>query len=259
MRSQKRTDAIRGATATEIAAQHGFVLEYVDLGKPVLKCACCVTRTSSARLATFDAEQPLNVLKRALIKHEETALHKKSAKEAALEAEHQRKAAAAGYNVGRAAYFGYKENHPFRGFERQLQVLDMSGCNIGDLNHGRDFAADLLPHVYNVIKHDVRSLLQSEAPELGGRRRPFAVNADKATMGRRTGHFVGVMTIDKGEIKAIMLADEIVGPGGSTADKLVDGILAVLSDFMPEGDLRQVFCRPPTCIPAAAHLHDPPS
>lgn len=178
-----------GATPEEIAQRNGLRMN----GTHELVCEPCekfgVSRRQQA--GVFSTDQLVATLRQSVLTHLDSPGHALAvAKERQLQQavlrSHQ-----SGINVGRAIYYGVKEGLSYRAAERTLVLLEESGCHIGTMNHGRDFAAKYVSSIYVVMQSRLHVYLDKPLPHLGNRKCSIAFCADKSTELRRTGQILG--------------------------------------------------------------------
>ena len=234
---------IRGANFNELAVNNGFKLEAADpmdqWDHDKLFCtACCYwsKKRGQQEPQPITCNSALSKIKGRVIKHQNSAVHKLSSSAWAAEVERRRAAHDTGMILGRAAYYQLREGGSYLGFERLVQLQDMNGVDVGNLNHSEKFCRDLLPHFAACITKDISKFLSTGQELLGGELPVVALNADKATIKQRCGHIIGALMIDpaSGEIIGIMLADPVVAEGDSDAAGLAGAILKAVQTFVPD-------------------------
>ena len=99
-----------------------------------------------------------------------------------------------GMAIGRTCYHLYSKGRPFADFESSLFLQGLNGINIGNINHGKDFARNFLPHVADVVSRRVNKFISSPLLQTG-HRPPLNISADKATYKHRTRQFVSAVTV----------------------------------------------------------------
>ena len=117
-----------------------------------------------------------------------------------------------GMAIGRTCYYLYSKGRPFADFESLLFLQELNGINIGNINHGQDFARNFLPHVAEVVSKRINQFISSPLQQTG-HRPPLNVSADKATYKHRTRQFVSAVTVVPGSdnlIQYIFLGSPVV-------------------------------------------------
>ena len=99
-----------------------------------------------------------------------------------------------GMAIGRTCYHLYSKGRPFADFESSLFLQELNGINIGNINHGQDFARNFLPHVADVVSRRVNKFISWPLLQTG-HRPPLNISADKATYKHRTRQFVSAVTV----------------------------------------------------------------
>ena len=236
---KKVEQSIRAATVEEIATKYDFIIECRHNGA-FLVCKCCQshsTRGTPGGTAGPPGEiNTTNVrlydVKRRVLSHMGTKTH--------LEAlprykKHQNRTSlleAYGYRISRTAYNTILEGRSYESFERDLLLQSLNGVDLGNFNHSNDFCRTFLSHLHTELKTLVVAGINDPQDVLGGRKPPFALNADKATMLHRTGHIVGLLIIDEGAIKAVLISDDVVPAKESDGENLAKAIIAALEPFL---------------------------
>ena len=236
---KKVEQSIRAATVKEIATKYDFIIECRHNGA-FLVCKCCQshsTRGTPGGTAGPPGEiNTTNVrlydVKRRVLSHMGTKTH--------LEAlprykKHQNRTSlleAYGYRISRTAYNTILEGRSYESFERDLLLQSLNGVDLGNFNHSNDFCRTFLSHLHTELKTLVVAGINDPQDVLGGRKPPFALNADKATMLHRTGHIVGLLIIDEGAIKAVLISDDVVPAKESDGENLAKAIIAALEPFL---------------------------
>ena len=223
------TSRIQGATVKEIAEKNNLTLG--EMGAQ-LACVPCVRNGNHTLKAAglFQClDRPLPIVRQVLARHFDSAGHKRCVAIVAQEEAQRKLQHKTAEAIGRAAYNVFKEGCSYYSFERNLLLLDLSGVNIGTLNHSREFISSFLDPLHDACMARTRNFLDRPSEVLGGRKRGIAFNADKSTELRRTGQLLGAIMLLEGELTAMLLEDSIVMPSQSDAaglaKKIFDGML----------------------------------
>ncbi|XP_035711126.1 uncharacterized protein LOC118436696 [Folsomia candida] len=129
-----------------------------------------------------------------------------------------------GMRLGRLAYKSIHTNASQQSYELECAFSSANGLDIGDLNHSRQFAADMTPYFYNIIRSELR--LQSESKLDGtGRRSPYSLSYDKYTTNRHTLGIVGVNMYNGSGITTFFGAAKEVSNTGHSAKGVAHHIM----------------------------------
>lgn len=230
-----REARVRGTTVAELAENNRLVVTADEL-----QCRpCCEHGRAGLGAGHFSltlgdgvTQRSIASLRKALAKHFSEKAHKMCVETAERAKVDQKKANAAGMNVGFAAYFGLKEASSYHSFERQLVLMEKTGTNVGTINHSRKLASDLVGSVASVVRNRLRGFFAKPQVVLGDMPPPFCVMADKATLRRETGQTTGVVVFEGGVKKAVLVENRTVshvaGDGASIAKAIVKALLTVV-------------------------------
>ena len=233
---------LKGDTWGELADNNGLIVRRGDTDEETqLVCRVCAAHGSHLHtdVGMFNATQRFADLRRAVYRHVSRPTHMKCAATAAQLKADEKRQQATGMAIGRAAYYLINEAASYYAYERLLLLLSLCGVNVGTLNHSRKFAADLVPAFHSAMGARLQKWLDEDVAVLGGRKRPFAFNADKSTELRRTGQILGMIVMADGELRSVMLADAIVLPGDGTASGLAEVIEKGITKFVSREELQQ--------------------
>jgi hypothetical protein len=150
-------------------------------------------------------------VKQAVKEHLQTSGHTMCLEAFHGEDMHRNKVQRAGLAVARSALKTVREAQSFRFFEREIFDKHVDGVNVGNLNHSRDFITRFIPAMYSVLVKRIHTFLTTPQANIGGRLPPFCITADKMTALRRTGQCVGMLTMEEGQIGALLIGHDPVG------------------------------------------------
>ena len=88
------------------------------------------------------------------------------------------------------AYFLVKAGRPDTDFPTLVYLHAVNGCDVGDINHCKNFPPKFLKHVAKVLKDKLASYLASRLAQTG-KRPPCKIVADKATWQHQTRQLMG--------------------------------------------------------------------
>eukprot|EP00918_Siedleckia_nematoides_P063266 GHVU01137778.1.p1 GENE.GHVU01137778.1~~GHVU01137778.1.p1 ORF type:complete len:619 (+),score=38.48 GHVU01137778.1:1171-3027(+) len=212
----------------------------------VVECAACVKWSSSRTTpgetgiaGQFKTAQDLNHLRTSIARHLAQDSHKNAVEKDARMRQRERNLKHQGMANGRAVYLNVKEARPFVSYERLILMLELSGVDVGTINHGRNFAKGLVTALRNVIMDRIRTYLDTPSPAIGMRKPAVAVAADKSTHLRRTTQLVTATVMVNGAMECVMVDRHVVPPhrtdGQGVGGLVVESTLAL----MPLSELRQ--------------------
>lgn len=94
---------------------------------------------------------------------------------------------------------------------------------MGRFNHSKRFISQMVECMYDECMHRIKTWLHA-TDEITGKRRVFALTADKVTEQHRTGQAVGLHAFDQGEIKAVFVDYNLAkdGTGKGLAADLIE-------------------------------------
>ena len=117
--------------------------------------------------------------------------------------------------LSRIAYFLVKAGRPDTDFPTLVYLHAVNGCDVGDINHSKNFPPKFLKHVAKVLKDKLASYLASRLAQTG-KRPPCKIVADKATWQHQTRQLIGIVTVvpeSDQPIQAMILGTPVVrGP-----------------------------------------------
>eukprot|EP00918_Siedleckia_nematoides_P087346 GHVU01192160.1.p1 GENE.GHVU01192160.1~~GHVU01192160.1.p1 ORF type:complete len:694 (-),score=76.10 GHVU01192160.1:1255-3336(-) len=233
---------LRGNSIEEVAENHKLELR-VEAHE--LRCRpCCLHGTcyrtphDVAITGIFSTLQPLRELKKSLLRHLKSPAHKTcvetEARVKAADAERRKE----GLINGRLVYSIIKEGAAYSSYESRLLLFHCCGVRIGTLNHSRKFCAAFARALKAELQEMIAAWLDTPCDAIGGRKPSVALNADKATNGRRTGQICGAVVLAEGELRCIMLRNAVVELGDGTAPGLAKMVLSAAATILPDEEQR---------------------
>ena len=138
---------------------------------------------------------------------------------------------AAGMTCAKLVLQNVKEHHADHSYERKIANAVASGQSVGTKQHSRKFVPRLRACMHKVLVSSFMLLLTTQMAATG-RPPPFALMADKATMGRKTGQMCGIILMIEGVFVAIFLSVLQCGEA-ATGDALADLLLQTLTGGLP--------------------------
>lgn len=187
-----------------------------------------------------DRKQPIAFrnLKTRIIEHIDSQTHRNAQLAREEASAEQKKKSDRNMKVGmvlaRTAYKIVKLGQSYANFETEVSLLHMNGVDVGDINHSRKFASQIVSAIFDVAVTKVKQVIRSELPTTG-RPRPVGLLADKLTKKHRTGHIVGIVLpmpereVGQDFLVPLYLDMPIVKEHSGRA--LAEQIIAVIQDF----------------------------
>lgn len=141
---------------------------------------------------------------------------------------------AAGMIVGKLAYAAIKMEHNVSRFEDLVALEASKGAEVGDINHGKDFARGFRNSVYQKLFDQLRNDI-AEPLRSTGSPAPISVIADKMTPDRRTGQMVAIIMHHNGRLKDFNVDFSRIGTEHYTGSGLAGSICSSLRKIVPSG------------------------
>lgn len=193
-----------------------------------LQCRVCVEHKSDLNMefvrgnfktfGYFMPGQEFHDLKKAVKRHISLTAHNESCNLADSSAIKGRKNRDVALSLARNAYLAITEKLGYVAYERMVMKDHLNGVVVGNVNHSRKFASKFVDSMYTVLVHSVSLFLHSPQDSIGGRQPPFAILADKMTALGRTGQAIGILIMEFGVVRAVMIAHLPVGTKLGGAD-----------------------------------------
>ena len=100
-----------------------------------------------------------------------------------------------GMKLGKMIYSNVKERNSYTKYEHDVATAASNGEEIGNINHGKDFAKEVVEAMGIEIQIELTKFFHKTLPYTG-EKPPVSFASDKMTMERKTGHITGVITPD---------------------------------------------------------------
>mmetsp|Transcript_19237 Transcript_19237/g.56688 ORF Transcript_19237/g.56688 Transcript_19237/m.56688 type:complete len:366 (+) Transcript_19237:119-1216(+) len=173
-----------------------LVANYSD---QILICLCCHKFTlQGSAVGIWTLRQDFPHLKAAVADHvASSSTHKDALRHFAIASKTADTNITAARNCARLVLKVVHEHQSYLAYEREVALAHACGLEVGTLNHSADFASKFIKSMHAVVIATIHTVLTTR-DEAIGRRPPFAVVADKATIGRQTGQMVGIVSFDAG-------------------------------------------------------------
>ena len=147
----------------------------------------------------------LGATRKAIGRQLKTARHRHALEQDVKEKERLARRARVGLTVARAALQTIRGGNSYRQFEEKLLELHLAGSDIGSMNHSVRFIRGFVDSMEVVMDKRIRDHMHG-VDRVTGRKRLFAIAADKVTALHRTGDAVGMLIMtDEGELKTMFL------------------------------------------------------
>ena len=132
----------------------------------------------------------------------------------------------AGMNLGRLVYSNVKLRQSLQAFEDHVNLLHMSGAEVGNINNSSMFVRKFRPELAKAVRQ-LKIKFLTTPMKATGHVPPVSLTADGATFKKRSRQFLGfnVLVYDGDElIQSIFLAADLLTEG-KTGDLLTQSIL----------------------------------
>ena len=138
-------------------------------------------------------------LKKIVVDHLETKNHKNAENKLHEDDENDKKEEIYNYKVGsklaKMIYSNVKERNLYTKYERDVAMAASNGEEIGNINHGKDFAKEFVEAMGVEVQVELTKFFNKTLP-CTDEKPPVSFASDKMTMKRKTGHITGVITPD---------------------------------------------------------------
>jgi hypothetical protein len=94
----------------------------------------------------------------------------------------------------RILHFLYRKGRPFTDYPEQVALMVKGKVYMGNINHSKEFASKYLEHLAEVVRDEIKAMLNTVLPQTGFKR-PVKIIADKDTTKHRTRQIVCLTTI----------------------------------------------------------------
>ena len=98
-----------------------------------------------------------------------------------------------GIKLGKMIYSNMKEMNSYTKYERDVTNAASIGKEVGNINHGKDFAIEVVAAMGVEIQIELTKFFHKTLP-CTGEKPPVSFASDKMTMKRKTGHIIGMIT-----------------------------------------------------------------
>jgi hypothetical protein len=180
----------------------------VDYAKGKIVCTPCHRYNLQIAGGVFTIDSNFARLRSRIADHLCGVKHIEAAWRTALQRKTDSINCTAGRNCARRALAVVHEHQSYLAYERLIAMVSAEGVEVGTLNHSAAFARNFVTSMYKAVIDGVERLLFVDPAT--GRKRAFAVVADKATVGWQTGQMVGLIILINGTKIPLLLSIEVV-------------------------------------------------
>lgn len=141
-----------------------------------------------------------------------------------------------GLLLGTVCYSCVKMGLGQSAYEKLVTMLSATGADVGHLNHGFQFCADLTSSLYGALRTRMSALLKANLPG-SNLPTPICVLADKATPNKQSMQIIAIIGVVNGQLDTIFL--DSVGVPSHTGEGISDTIYQCLKEEFSKGELRK--------------------